>query len=327
MAARRSVDWTMILGPMAPKPAVVSSSAQAELGSILSACDELLTLDDPDLILRRAVEIARERIGLERVGLFLLDKSRQLMLGTWGTDLQGRIIDEHHVMYEVGQNDLDVFQRAAHENIPFTVIDNCPIVVHLEDETQVVGRGWVACTPIRSARSNIGMLFNDVGLSGQPVNELKQTRAVMLCWLLGTLLDPSLGHSGRALPEALSSIGHPTIVKVVRLLARDPSLTGKQLAAQLHISPSRLARIFKAETGLSLVDYRNRLRLERFQVLVDSGGENLLEAALAAGFGSYAQFHRVFRAVRGVAPSEHQRRRSEPQHSRPEADPPEKPQG
>ena len=51
-----------------------------------------------------------------------------------------------------------------------------------------------------------------------------------------------------------------------------------------------------------LVEYRNHLRLERFQVLVDRGGENLLEAALAAGFGSYAQFHRVFRAVRGSTP-------------------------
>jgi AraC-like DNA-binding protein len=39
-------------------------------------------------------------------------------------------------------------------------------------------------------------------------------------------------------------------------------------------------------------------------MLVDSGGENLLEAALSAGFGSYAQFHRVFRAWRGTTPRE-----------------------
>jgi AraC-like DNA-binding protein len=89
------------------------------------------------------------------------------------------------------------------------------------------------------------------------------------------------------------------------LLARDPSLSGKKIASSLGISVSRLARVFKQEIGVSMVDYRNRLRLERFQMLVDSGGENLLEAALSAGFGSYAQFHRVFRAWRGTTPREY----------------------
>jgi transcriptional regulator GlxA family with amidase domain len=94
-----------------------------------------------------------------------------------------------------------------------------------------------------------------------------------------------------------------------RLLARDPTLGGKEIADKLDISLSRLARVFKVETGTSLVDYRNRLRLERFGALVDSGRDNLLEAALAAGFGSYAQFHRVFRAVRGASPREYLRKR------------------
>jgi AraC-like DNA-binding protein len=32
-----------------------------------------------------------------------------------------------------------------------------------------------------------------------------------------------------------------------------------------------------------------------------------MEAALAAGFGSYAQFHRVFRALRQGKPSDYRR--------------------
>jgi len=50
---------------------------------------------------------------------------------------------------------------------------------------------------------------------------------------------------------------------------------------------------------------RNRLRLERFFAEVDQGGNNLLEAALAAGFGSYSQFHRVFRELIGTTPRDH----------------------
>ena len=77
------------------------------------------------------------------------------------------------------------------------------------------------------------------------------------------------------------------------------------MAKTLGISLSRLARLFKTEMGLSLVDYRNQLRLDRFLSLVDSGGSNLLEAAYTAGFGSYSQFHRVFRALRGASPREY----------------------
>jgi AraC-like DNA-binding protein len=47
--------------------------------------------------------------------------------------------------------------------------------------------------------------------------------------------------------------------------------------------------------------YRNRLRIEKFLELAVRSG-NLLQAALDAGFGSYAQFSRVFRQQMGVSP-------------------------
>ena len=58
--------------------------------------------------------------------------------------------------------------------------------------------------------------------------------------------------------------------------------------------------------GVSLVDYRNRRRIDRFfDSISRSGGTvNLLDAALEAGFGSYAQFHRVYRKFLGSAPRE-----------------------
>jgi AraC-like DNA-binding protein len=307
VALRRRVDWELILGKNAPVPAMLESTAPSELASLIAAFDELIQLDDTDATLRRAAELALERIGLKRVGLFLLDAPRNLMLGTWGTDLNGRIVDEHQVMYDLGENDREVFRRAT-RGIPFTIIDNCPIVEQRAAETKVVGRGWVACTPIRSARASIGMLFNDSGLSGDPPDVAKQALAAILCSLLGTVLDLTHGQAGQG-RGSRSAAGHPLVRQTVRLLAKDPSLGGKDLAGSLDISLSRLARVFKAEMGMSLVEYRNRLRLERFQVLLDAGGENLLAAALAAGFGSYAQFHRVFRALRGTTPRAYLRER------------------
>jgi transcriptional regulator GlxA family with amidase domain len=87
-------------------------------------------------------------------------------------------------------------------------------------------------------------------------------------------------------------------------------MTCEQLGSELDLSGSRVARVFKSEMGMSLVEYRNRLRLGRFSSMLDRSGGNLLEAALAAGFGSYAQFHRVFSAVEGTTPRNYLRSRS-----------------
>jgi AraC-like DNA-binding protein len=301
------VDWALILGSDSPEPAMLENGVPEEISALISAFDELLLTDDVDAMLRGAVEIALKRIGLKRVGLFLLDAPRNLMLGTWGTDLDGNVVDEHHVMYDFGDSDRECFRRAA-QGIPFTIFENCPIVVQLATETRVVGRSWVSATPIRSARASMGMMFNDSGTSGEPPDPSKQALAAILCSLLGTVLDLTHGQPAHN-RSSRSPAGHPLVRQTVRLLAKDPSLGGKDLATALDISLSRLARVFKVEMGMSLVEYRNRLRLERFQVLLDSGGENLLAAALSAGFGSYAQFHRVFRALRGTTPRAYLRER------------------
>jgi AraC-like DNA-binding protein len=303
------VDWAIILGEEAPVPTVVDQAVHGRLASLLSAFDEILALEETDAILRRAAELAIERNGLKRVGIFLLDRQRNAMLGTWGTDIAGSIVDEHHIMYDASDTDREAFRRAEELGAHFTVFDNCPIVEHHKGETRVIGRGWVACTPIRSTRAPIGMLFNDTGVSGEPPDEAKQAHAAILCSLLGTILDPVRGSLGHAPTTSEESASRRLVTATVAMLAKDPAMGGKEIAAKLELSLSRLARVFKAEMGMSLVEYRNRLRLDRFEVLLDRGRTNLLEAALAAGFGSYAQFHRVFRALRHMTPREYLHKR------------------
>jgi AraC-like DNA-binding protein len=264
----------------------------------------MMACDTIDAILKCAAEMARERIGLARVGIYLRDESAGIMRGTWGTDLQGATVDEHFITFDIGQGDRESQERAARNGVYWTVVDNAPIVVHSPTETRVLGRGWVCCTPIRSGLEPLGMMFNDAGLTGVPVDDEKQSRAAMLCSLLGTALDLAQrrGLAPNTVDTPHASPRSPVVVKVAQLLADDPAMTGDDLGAKLRLSVSRIARLFKSEMGMSLVEYRNRLRLERFSTLLDRKGANLLEAALAAGFGSYAQFHRVFLAQRGLTP-------------------------
>jgi AraC-like DNA-binding protein len=306
MTTRRPVGGQNTLAPAAPAPRRVDRRARGDLASLLAALDEIRSLVDTDLILRRAIELVRDRIGLRRAGLFVLDRSRNLMLGTWGMDLSCSVVDEHHVIYDLCGSDLEALRRSEEEGAHFSVFDSCPIIEHQGGETRIAGRGWVAKTPIRSTHAAIGMLFNDAGLTDDPVDEVKQAHAAIFCSVLGAMLDPMRGWLVRCTAPGASP-GQRLVASTVEMLDGNPSLGGKEIAGALNISLSRLARVFKTLMGMSLVEYRNRLRLDRFESLLEHGPANLLDAALEAGFGSYAQFHRVFRARLHASPRDYLR--------------------
>lgn len=285
--------------------------ASPDLVSLLSVFDELLACVSVDAILKTAVELARGRIGLTRVSIFIRDAARGVMRGTWGTDLGGATVDEHSITFDIWDGDLELYERAR-SGVYWTVVENAPIVENLPTQTRVVGNGWLCCTPIRTAEEPLGMMFNDAGLTGRCIEERKQAQGAMLCSLLGTALDVAR-RRGDSLSQARSLTRNPLVVRAAKMLAEDPALTAEELGRGLGLSASRMARVFKAEMGVSLVEYRNRLRLERFSALLAQTNDNLLEAALLAGFGSYAQFHRVFLALRGTTPGKFLRERAKRQ--------------
>jgi len=98
---------------------------------------------------------------------------------------------------------------------------------------------------------------------------------------------------------------HPAVAAAARLLRDEAEpLSLEQLAARAGLSASRLSRLFRRQTGQPVTEFRNRRRLERFLALYEPGGERtMLAAALDAGFGSYPQFHRVFRGLTGLSPA------------------------
>ena len=103
---------------------------------------------------------------------------------------------------------------------------------------------------------------------------------------------------------------HPAVERAARLLRdeADPQ-TVSRIAAEAGLSASYLSRLFHQQTGVTLVDFRNRQRIERFLRLYESRPRmSLLEAALESGFGSYAQFHRVFSQQIGCSPAAYRRR-------------------
>ena len=98
---------------------------------------------------------------------------------------------------------------------------------------------------------------------------------------------------------------HPAVETVTRMLRADPNAGDlATLARAARLSPSHLSRTFKEQTGVSISRFRNQQRLQRFLRLYGTGRRTTaLAAAHQAGFGSYAQFYRVFREQAGRTPS------------------------
>lgn len=97
---------------------------------------------------------------------------------------------------------------------------------------------------------------------------------------------------------------HPSISKAIALLG-DDSWSGSlgQLAEQCGLSGAHFSRMFARQVGVPLNRYRNSLRLARFWEFYRKPAKpTIIEAVYAAGFGSYAQFYKVFTDAYGEGP-------------------------
>lgn len=92
---------------------------------------------------------------------------------------------------------------------------------------------------------------------------------------------------------------HPSVLKALEIIRSESGEVDlESLARQCGASPAYLSRTFKKQVGVPLNGYRNTVRLERFWAIRQGPKQvTLAEAVYAAGFGSYAQFHKVFRAT------------------------------
>ena len=94
------------------------------------------------------------------------------------------------------------------------------------------------------------------------------------------------------------------VASAVELLRAAPGrrMPIAELAPAVGLSPSRLAHLFRAHTGLPVRRYLLWLRLgDALQQLTH--GVSLTTAAHAAGFADSAHFSRTFRAMLGITPS------------------------
>jgi AraC-like DNA-binding protein len=85
---------------------------------------------------------------------------------------------------------------------------------------------------------------------------------------------------------------------------RNPDINISLTSLRFGMNPAYLSAVFKEETGLSLLEYINTLRIEEGKRLLASGCE-VTDAAGQCGFRSSGSFIRVFKKLAGVTPGQY----------------------
>jgi AraC-like DNA-binding protein len=80
-------------------------------------------------------------------------------------------------------------------------------------------------------------------------------------------------------------------------------ITLSDVAKTINVSPFYLCKIFKRGTGLTLIEFRNRLRIESAKKLLTTSNQGVSEIAYGVGFQSLTQFNRLFRRIVGQSPT------------------------
>jgi AraC-like DNA-binding protein len=82
----------------------------------------------------------------------------------------------------------------------------------------------------------------------------------------------------------------------------DAALSVASLARRVHMSLSTLHRLFRRHTRMSVTDYVAQLRIGHASALLIGGDRPVAHIADEAGYRNLANFHRQFKAMKGITP-------------------------
>lgn len=185
---------------------------------------ELTGIEQLDTFYQRAVELGRKRLGFERLAIFLYDPQDDSAVGTYGTDIQGNLVDERGVRFTPDPNGV---MHRSFDRVERFYFNAETTLYH--DEV-AVGYGWNVAAVLYNGTRSLGWFVADNLLSHLPASKSLLDIIGLYALSVGTLLAQKQTQLALKESEAL-----------YRLLAENISdlIMRSTLTSEcLYISPS-----------------------------------------------------------------------------------------
>ncbi|MEH7176970.1 helix-turn-helix transcriptional regulator [Neobacillus vireti] len=102
--------------------------------------------------------------------------------------------------------------------------------------------------------------------------------------------------------------GHSPVVREalmeINLYFKEP-ITVQSIADKIGFSRNYLARKFKEEMQISVIDYIHKKRIEEAVFLLEQGRLSITDIGIQVGFSSYNYFCKIFKDVKGITATEY----------------------
>ncbi|MWV42166.1 AraC family transcriptional regulator [Paenibacillus sp. HJL G12] len=82
-------------------------------------------------------------------------------------------------------------------------------------------------------------------------------------------------------------------------------ITLTELSDLVQLAPTYLSRTFKETTGYSVIEFFNKIKIDKSKELLIEGDKKVKEVAQALGFTDEFYFSRIFKKYEGISPSEY----------------------
>jgi diguanylate cyclase (GGDEF)-like protein len=158
---------------------------EEDLKSLHDLSIELSQAPDPEEVCRQAVQSGHERLGLDRLSIWLIDQEDpSWKVGTWGIDERGRLRDERgeRLLLETGDVPIEFHEG----KIPYLSKRDVPCRDH---KGRVVGRADKLIAPLWDGRRLIGEFSVDNLLGREPIGAEKIEAIVIYARIVAHLVS------------------------------------------------------------------------------------------------------------------------------------------
>lgn len=133
--------------------------------------------------------------------------------------------------------------------------------------------------------------------NGENVAEIHQLQDRMIAEYCDLVKTSSLQPYSHMVQQAIEHI----------MSFYDQPIDKKELAAHCRTHPGNLSRKFKRETGMTITEYQQTLRIDQAKHLLKTETLPIDEIAWMVGYDDASYFGRVFKKITGLTPSEYRR--------------------